>query len=73
MKEVVIPRKMRIRINKMFPIYWHYELLEEKCTKYLVVYKCLETGCIESWRKLDFLKQDKPKIEYLTSYERRHK
>lgn len=73
MKEVVIPRKMRIRINKMFPIYWHYELLEDKCTNKLAVYRCLETGCIESWRKLDFLKQDKPKIEYLTSYERRHK
>ena len=57
MKEVVIPMKMKVRKHRTLPIYWHYELQADKCTNILVVYRCLETGCLESWKKTDFLKR----------------
>lgn len=51
---IVIPRRIIKRISAHNEIVRHYELLEDKCTKYLAVYRCLETGHTESFQKKDF-------------------
>lgn len=50
-----IPKTKTVVRNQMTGDCLHYELQEDKCTKRLVVYKCLENGCLESWRKADFI------------------
>lgn len=51
---IVIPRRLKIKKHKLSNEFRHYELQEDKCTSKLAVYKCLETGCIETWLKRDF-------------------
>lgn len=51
---IVIPRFIKRRKTPHAKSYYHYELIENKCTKMLVTYRCLETGCIETWQKKDF-------------------
>lgn len=51
---IVIPRRIREKKNQLSSEYRHYVLVEEKCTEKLVVYKCLENGCLETWQKNDF-------------------
>lgn len=57
MKEIIIPSKVKRRKTPHSKEYYHYEL--QNSTKNLVVYKCVETGHIECFRKLDFIDRNK--------------
>ena len=59
MKEIVIPTRVRRKKTRNSKEYYHYEL--QSSTKNLVVYKCVETGCTECFRKLDFINRNKLK------------
>ena len=51
---ILIPRYLKRRKTVHSKEYYHYELIEDKCTKNLATYRCKETGCIETWQKRDF-------------------
>lgn len=57
MKEIVIHRYIRRKKSPHSHLYYHYELVEDKCTKSLLVYRCIETGCLESFMKRDFMRE----------------
>lgn len=52
-KEIVIPTRIRRRKTPHAKEYYHFEL--QSSTKNLLVYKCVETGHTECFRKLDFI------------------
>lgn len=60
---IVIPRRLKIKKHRLSTEFRHYELQEDKCTSKLAVYRCLETGCIETWKKSDFEIKDKKRKE----------
>lgn len=62
MKEIVIPRYLKKRKSLHLKDYYHYEY--QYSTKNLAVYKCIETGCTESFQKNDFIVKD---VERLSS------
>lgn len=53
MKEIVIPKYRKKKKTPHSSEYYHYEFLYT--TKNLAVYKCIETGFIESFQKNDFI------------------
>ena len=68
---ILIPRKLKRRRTSHSQYFWHYELLEDKCTKRLAVYRCVETGCIESFQKKDFEVKDLGyDLKHVPKYER---
>lgn len=56
---IVIPMRIKKIINRVTRESRHYELLKDKCTDKLAVYRCLETGHIETWQKKDFIQKEK--------------
>lgn len=55
MKKIIIPKKIKKRVSKHSDKFYNYEFVEK--TKRLVVYKCIETGRLESFNKIDFIKE----------------
>lgn len=51
---IVIPRYLKKKKTQHAHTYYHYELIEDKCTDKLAVYRCIENGCIETWQKKCF-------------------
>ena len=56
---IVIPRKIRKKKHSHCKEFYHYELFEVK--KYIVIYKCVETGKLESFSKNDFVTEVQPR------------
>lgn len=54
MKKIIIPKKIKKRVSKHSDKFYNYEFVET--TKRLVVYRCLETGNLETFNKIDFIK-----------------
>ena len=71
--EVVIPRYIKRKVTPHGSRYWHYEICEDKTTSRLVVYRCKETGCLESFQKKDFIEKYCKNGEQPSKYERRIK
>lgn len=53
--EIVIPKKMKKKINPKKEKYYHYELVE--IYSHHIIYKCEETGKLESFSKNEFIRK----------------
>lgn len=53
--KIVIPKKFK-KINNYNKDCYHYELVEVQ--KYIVVYRCVENGFLETFSKNDFIKHE---------------
>ena len=53
--KVVIPKKMKRKVNPKINKYYHYELI--KVYPHHVIYKCEETGKLESFSKNEFIRE----------------
>lgn len=50
---IKIPKRIRRKLTSRASQYYHYELV--KVYKHIVVYKCIETGTLESFSKNEFV------------------
>ena len=51
--KIRIPKKIKRSYSNYSKKYYHYELVEIK--KHIVIYKCVETGNIETFSKNEFV------------------